>query len=435
MVAIYSDIKSSRLQFVLELVFDEILKCGHKTYEDRDAFLACDKPKIIYGGESFENLLTVHDSGLLGETGIRQQSEETIGWKDFKILFPTRIANAAFPFDPFSVIFYMVSRYEEYLNDVEKDRHGRFQATNSILLKLDLLNRPLVNILVKEIRNLILGRYPAYKFPKQNYSFQPTYDIDMAFAHLGKGFLRSIGGFARLFLKLQPSEIRGRVKTLLGLEKDPFDNFDLQDELHRDLGLEPLYFVNLGDYSRFDKNVSHRNKRLKGLLVKLSKRSELGMHPSYYSGESIDVLKKEKERLEEITGKPVKKSRQHFLKMKFPETHRNLIRLGIENDYSMGYAAQTGYRAGISSPFYFYDLEEEKKSALRIHPFAFMDTVFLDYLEVAPREIPAMIEPLLKEAKELQMPLTAIWHNYALADDQERIAAYKSVLYKAFVDK
>ncbi|MDZ7741329.1 MAG: polysaccharide deacetylase family protein [Bacteroidota bacterium] len=432
MVAIYSDIKSERLQFVLELVFDEILKCGHEVYHHRDAFIACDLPKVVYGREAMDDdVLIIPDSGLLGEKGIRQQSFDTVQWKSFNMLFPSKVASAVFPFDPFSMIFYLVSRYEEYLADSMKDRHGRFQAKNSILSRLNMLNRPIVDILAKEIKTRIGERYPAYKFPPVNYSFQPSYDIDMAFAHLGKSFLRTIGGFARLFMKLQAREIRGRVKTLLGLEQDPFDNFDLQEELHRDLGLKPLYFVNLGDYSRFDKNVSYRSKRLQDLLVKLSSRSELGIHPSYYSDVDFDVLKKEKERLEEITGKPVKKSRQHFLKMEFPGTYRKLIRLGIEDDHSMGYASQTGYRAGISSPFYFYDLKEEKKTLLRIHPFAFMDTVFLDYLGARPAEIPGMAEPLLTEAKELEIPLAAIWHNYALADDKERIDAYKSILNKA----
>ena len=62
-------------------------------------------------------------------------------------------------------------------------------------------------------------------------------------------------------------------------------------------------------------------------------------------------------------------SRFHYIKMHFPESYRNLITAGINEDYSMGYPEEPGFRAGIARPFYFYDIVEEKKCGLKITTF------------------------------------------------------------------
>ena len=431
MVAVYCDKRTSRLEYALDTVFRDFLKCGYRLFTDSSEFLEAEIPGIAYSQNNPGAALFIKASPLLFENNIRKQQPEILEWKGRKVLFPVKHKEALLPFDPLACIFYHITRYEEYLPHHVKDIHGRFKAENSILFRSGMLQEPIVDILMLEIKNRVIEKFPAYRFPEQEYSFQPTYDIDMAFAHLGKGFLRSIGGFAKLFLKLQPREIRGQVKTLLGLQKDPFDNFDLQKSLHFELGLKAVYFVNLGDYSRYDKNISHENRRLRSLLKETSEHAELGIHPSYYSDQDTNTLKTEIGRLEGITGKAVSKSRQHFLKLDFPETYRRLIDAGISEDYSMGYASQIGFRAGTSSPFYFYDLEKEEKTKLKVHPFAFMDTTFLDYLDVAPGVIPDLTKPLIEPARKLKIPLMAIWHNYALADDQDRFAAYEEILREA----
>ena len=70
----------------------------------------------------------------------------------------------------------------------------------------------------------------------------------------------------------------------------------------------------------------------------------------------IEILKKEKMRLENIINTPVTFSRQHFLRLSIPETYQNLIDLDIEEDYTMGYAKYAGFRASTCTPFYFFDL-------------------------------------------------------------------------------
>ena len=71
-----------------------------------------------------------------------------------------------------------------------------------------------------------------------------------------------------------------------------------------------------------------------------------------------------------------------FFEIFFAKSYQQLLACGITNDYSMGYADQIGFRAGTCTPFYFYDLENEIQTDLKVHPFAYMDGVLNDHLKL-----------------------------------------------------
>jgi hypothetical protein len=172
----------------------------------------------------------------------------------------------------------------------------------------------------------------------------------------------------------------------------------------------------LGDYKKYDKNVSFKNKLFRKLILNLSEIYDVGIHPSFFSSKKNNggKLAIEKERLEKIAGKKVVKSRQHFLRLFFPKTYRNLIKNGIEQDYTMGYSVQTGFRAGICTPFNFYDLEKEMETNLKIYPFQVMDVTLREYLGMEPKEAKTEIGQLMEEVKKVGGTFISIWHNETL---------------------
>ena len=50
----------------------------------------------------------------------------------------------------------------------------------------------------------------------------------------------------------------------------------------------------------------------------------------------------------------------------------------------MGFADEPGYRAGTSKPYFWYDLNSEKETALRVFPFVMMDATLKRYLGLSP---------------------------------------------------
>jgi len=45
-----------------------------------------------------------------------------------------------------------------------------------------------------------------------------------------------------------------------------------------------------------------------------------------------------------------------------------------------------GFRAGICSPYNFYDLDIEVETKLRVHPFMVMDGTLKDYMKLTPTD-------------------------------------------------
>src|SRR5690606_19571944 len=107
---------------------------------------------------------------------------------------------------------------------------------------------------------------------------------------------------------------------------------------------------------------------MQNLIQGFEAEGKTGMHPSYFSFEKC-IFKKEKAFLEETTGKKLSDSRQHYIRLKVPETYYHLIEEAITDDWSMGFGAQLGFRAGTGRSFLWYDLKNETVSFLRIHPF------------------------------------------------------------------
>jgi hypothetical protein len=104
--------------------------------------------------------------------------------------------------------------------------------------------------------------------------------------------------------------------------------------------------------------------------------------------------------------------------LSFPKTYRALEKVGIKNDYSMGYAENAGFRAGIAIPFPFYNLEEEKTCELIVHPFAFMESCYIHYESLESEKIKSEISALIEEVKSVNGVFHAVWHNEYLGGKQ-----------------
>ncbi|HPT31911.1 MAG TPA: hypothetical protein PLW67_08725, partial [Prolixibacteraceae bacterium] len=105
------------------------------------------------------------------------------------------------------------------------------------------------------------------------------------------------------------------------------------------------------------------------------------------------------------------------LMLKMPDTYLHLTEAGITEDYSMGYPDLPGFRAGICTPFYFYDLTCEKVTPLKIFPFQVMEATFLQYLNLHPSGALEKIKTIMEEVKKTGGVFSAIWHNESLGNN------------------
>lgn len=416
-ILIYCTFNSARLRYVLDWICNEQLQVAYQLTSDRNTWLAFDGLKMNYSAERLqEGTLQVKPVALLQEEQvIREQQLHVNRWKHSTILFYNQ-PGATVPFDIFAAVFFLLSRYEEYLPH-KKDRHGRYPAASSAAAQYAFLQQPVVDEWISSFRK-VLERQAGIALPQKQFTCCFSYDIDIAWKFLHKGARRTYGGYLRDLLTLQWSSLAARKAVLTGKATDPYDCFEWLDGLHRQYKIQPLYFLLLGKGSAYDKNADPASPAMKALVAMLAAQYTTGIHPSYLSHQSEQILQEEIRCLELGSHKPVIRSRQHYIKFELPGTYRKLVQAGITDDYSMGYASVNGFRAGTSNAFPWYDLETEAVSRLRVHPFAFMDATSKFYDQNSTEETFREFERLYYAVKKVNGTLYSIWHNYILGTDK-----------------
>lgn len=414
MVLVYCDDITPRVLHSFDFVFREVLSVDVEVTDDKDRFLSHDGPRVNYSEDRFENEFWIRPAQLLFETDIYAFELEPFRWEGQLVFFRSH-EHSSFPFDPFAATFYFISRYEEYLPYVG-DLYDRFRAHESLAYKNGFLQEPLVDHWCLWIRDALKALHPAYEFPERHYSYISTIDIDNAYAYRQKGMMRTLGGYLRSLMTLDFGAIGERSRVLLGLEKDPFDTYDHQMDLQRRYELDPIYFLLLADYGYNDKNVPYTSDQLRSLIKHLADHAYAGIHPSFNSNRYPEKLRTEIGRLADIVKREVIRSRQHFLILDLPYTYRRLLDLGIQEEYSMGFAAEVGFRAGTATPFFFYDLEMEQVTKMKVYPFMVMEATLKYYMEQSPDQALATIKRLIASVKEVGGTFISLWHNESLSE-------------------
>ena len=416
MILLYSEEITHRLAYVAQLIFTQILQVEVEFTTNSSDFMKSEKPKLNYSFEKFGDEFYIKPHRLLFCKALIQPDIKSVWYEGEKYFFESS-DDSVLPFDPLAASFYLVTRYEEYL-ETERGKYNRFPAEKSVLAKYRLLQKPVVNIWARLLAEKLKEKFTELIFPRPEFSFISTIDIDNAWAFKNKGFMRSVGALAKAFLKGNLSEAKQRMNVWMGHETDPYDTYDYLDSVFQGNEDKVQFFFLLGDYARFDKGISYKNKHFVNLVKQTAQKYTVGIHPSFASSKKNGKRKlcTEIGRLEKITGTLPEKSRQHFLRLQFPRTYRRLIKAGIQSDFTMGYASQTGFRAGICTPYFFYDLKKEKTTDLKIFPFHVMDVTLRDYLALTPEKAWQETKKIMFEVKKVGGTFISIWHNETIND-------------------
>lgn len=365
--------------------------------------------KLNYSERFFENIPQLLPSSMLFEDTINNYD---IGKKRFHQEECLTFNGVC---DPLASVFYILSRMEEYTSE-EKDSFGRFQGNKSILFHYGWHERAVCDRWALDFCRFLKDVLGLKWRPKlERIESIPTFDIDNAFAFQHKNFFRTqLGTLKDHYLK-RNRRISDRKKVLAGEMKDPYDTFDFMQSIAQ-MGQKMHIFWLLGDYGQYDKNLPHFHPVQRNLIKRMSHLSEIGIHASFASNENEAQLGVEIERLRDITEMPITRNRQHFLMLDLPHSYQSMIRQGITDDFSMGYADIVGFRAGTARVFPWFDLHQNDTTSLHIHPFAYMDGTLNEYLKLSTDEAKLKIESLFQEVCHFGGQFTYIWHNETIGD-------------------
>lgn len=430
-IILYSPHTGNRLSYIIDFFSQQISDDAIIITNDKETYFNADAVKLNYSLHSIAaNEIRIEPYCLLFQNNIQPHNIDCFQWHDLKAFFQT---GGDLPFDIFSASFYLLTRYEEYLPH-EKDMYGRYAQENSLAYKGEFLPLPLVNLWLTELVKIIKQKFPSFSIQHLAFSFLPTYDVDIAYAHKYKPVATQLAGVVKELLGFRWSELSGRMKVAAGKANDPFDTYDWLDALHKKYGLHPLYFFLLAEQRKgYDKNINPHSAGMQQLVKAVAKKHDTGIHPSWQSGDDVQLLTKEIALLQNMMMKPVTKSRQHYIRMALPETYRLLIANGIREDYSMGYGSFNGFRASVASAFYWYDLPTDTQTKLLIRPFCYMEANSFFEQHYSVEQAAEELQQYHDVVKSVNGELITIFHNHFITE-QKQWLPWRN-MYAAFIAK
>jgi len=421
---IFSPESSPRLKFVLDLFFNQILVLPFELIHDLNQ-IDPHRPLLNYSNAHLDRGLEMIPHPIMFESDIKTQE---IVINNDSYFF--RTSYGILPFDVFAMGFYMATRYEEYL-PFDADKHNRFSSFDSLASKHHFLNKAIVHHWAFGLVKVLQNAYADLEVSHRQFGFLSTIDIDSAFAYKAKGMVRFWGGMAKSFLKFDLSDVKRRILVGLTLQKDPFDVYDWIHDLHQKSKIDTHFFILSGELGPYDKNIPLTQAAVIRLLNRLGTWAQIGLHPSYASNTSPEKIASEKNNLSDCIKHDISSSRQHFLKISFPKTYQNLIKNDIKIDYTLGFAQEVGFRAGLCVPYPFFDLSQNKLTPLTIVPFQIMDGTLNEYLKLSPEQAKKVIEQIIDEVKLVNGLLVTLWHNESLSETRHWIkwrAVYRHLI-------
>ena len=432
---IYTPAVSSRFLYTIRFIESVI---GHKILftSNKDEYLANDEPiKINYSFKQIADkeyhilphILLFHEKNYPISITVAE-------CRNNPCFFINQEDNHGF--DVLAAIFYLITRYEEYLPH-QKDSYGRYAHTESIAYKNNFLTIPLVNIWIKDLLTQLTTHHSlltTFDSRLSTFNYSPTYDIDIAYAYNHQPIVKNVGGFFKDLIKGDLEKVIERANVYSGKEQDPFNTYSWFDNLHKQHNLSPIYFFLLAKKKGiYDKNITSSSPAMHGLVKHHAAKYAVGIHPSWQSGDSKRLLSEEIKKLENITQKDCTLSRQHYIRLTLPDTYRNLIANGIKEDYSMGYGSINGFRASVASPFYWYDLERDETTNLLIHPYCYMEANSYFEQHLSAIEAAEELQYYHDVVKAVGGQLITIFHNHFLTN-QPQWKPWRE-MYEAFLKR
>jgi len=396
MLLVYTHKVTKRLSYIVRHLFTQMLGSPVEFTTRVEDFIKHSGPKITYTRQPLQNEFFIRSNDLLFERGINDFEIDVFQWDDLPCFFAAG-ERSNIPFDLFSASFYLISRYEEYLPHV-RDQLGRYKAEDSLAHRHGFLKLPIIDLWMHKFRQILRQRFPEWEVKPALYKFVPVISVIQSHRFANRSVLRNILGILSDLLTLQFFRFRYRILVLAGRKQDPYDIFEELILKCQHIGIRPIFFFQFSEYSEEDRNIAIYKNHFRYLIKSVADYFPVDLSASFASSGQMSKLKEEKRNLGELIHRDINKVRLRHMRVQLPNSYRTLIESEFNEDYSMGYESQAGFRAGTSVPFLYYDLLQETQQPLKVFPVAATDRLF--YRWKKEKKILGEIEELCRPVRE-----------------------------------
>jgi len=378
-------------KYIIEIVFNEFLGLSYQ---------------IFTGSKEYEFTLLNKKKLVIKDTFFNKYPE------DLTYLKRENIPENIYELDVFALTFFMLTRWEEYVNPV-RDEHNRFPATASLAFKQGFLDRPIVDEELEKFKQKLFALDPSLQFKMKPFTLVLTHDVDeVRFWKSKKQLIHIVIGdlFKRKNILLALNRLKEYYFVSKNKIKDPFDTFDWLMDKSESIGLKSRFYFISGGTSDYDNR--YDIKQQTQLIQHIKRRGHIvGIHPSYNAYNDFEQFKKEKELLEEVCECEVEEGREHYLRFEVPTTWQVWEDNGMKVDSTCGYADKVGFRCGTGNEFSVFNILTRKKLKLKERPLILMDCTLFTYNNLNYIEALKKLE-MLKNRTNM---LTLLWHNSYIA--------------------
>jgi peptidoglycan/xylan/chitin deacetylase (PgdA/CDA1 family) len=145
---------------------------------------------------------------------------------------------------------------------------------------------------------------------------------------------------------------------------------------------------------------------------------EIGLHPSWYSVNDINELKRQKESLENVIGHEIVSVRQHYLHYDIRTTPKIHTAAGFKYDSTLGFNDNIGFRFGTCYPWNLHDLEANEALSILEIPLIIQDTAMLGSVKGMSLDEDTSFQyvvQIIQSVEKVGGILTVLWHpNYII---------------------
>ncbi|MFM2387998.1 MAG: hypothetical protein RL660_2755 [Bacteroidota bacterium] len=407
-LVIYSAIITVRLQYVLHFVCDEVLQMPYVLTDKQSDVLQGDCV-LNYSHTPIEHSLQIIPSNLLFESNVAPQTFEQ---KQDDALPKIFCNKSDIGFDVLAAIFYVLTRYEEYLPH-KQDMYGRFAFEESLQHKLGVLDKAIVNRWAWHLYEQLIKVHPTLQQCKPQSSIKHTYDIDMAYANAARSQGAMWRGVIGSTIKLRFKEAIEKLQAYQGYAKDAFDCFDEILAAHQ-TNTAHFFWLVAEKNTSYDKNNLPTEPAMKELIERISKVQISGIHPSYEASRLPHLIEQEMNSLQNNTSQYIDTARFHYIRYLLPSSYEALVKYGIREDYSCGYGSTNGFRCGTAQPHYWFNLKTNETSTLRLQPFVWMDANCHYEHKYNFQQSLENYNMYAQEVEKYGGVFTPIWHNFLI---------------------
>lgn len=332
-----------------------------------------------------------------------------------------------FNYDLPGLIWWVLSRAEE-VGSQNFDEHGRFLFNKSHAYLHNYINRPFLDEWIFLLSAVLQKNWGIKGNQINKYNFQLSHDVDVPSKYKFASFSSALKRLTSSLLRENDLREFARFASSrfssadIISTNDPYNTFDFLMSCSERFGVSGVYyFICGGSHPEKDADYRITDLAIRRLMHEISCRgNKLGLHPSYETFLSSELLKNEAQALrkvleEEKIDQEGIGARMHYLRWRMPDTLRGLEEAGLAYDASLYYAGAPGFRAGTCHKYKMFDPVADRSMNIEIDPLILMDVSLLDPaylgLNIASSAAYELFDDLKNKCKAVKGNFNMLWHN------------------------